>query len=237
MEHRIKNLLSGPGFYGVLALCILAAGVGGYFLLLREKPPEETAVRPDVQAASPVTDLPEHEPAAEETPLPEETPDTAEVSAPAAMPEVTVVPDDTPVAPEAPMAVVSPLQGEVVAAFSVDQLLYDETMDDWRTHDGVDIAAPEGDPVLAACAGTVVSVADDVLMGTTVVLRHDGGYETTYANLQASPPVEEGEPVSAGQVIGAVGSTAAAETAQGPHLHFAVTKDGEAVDPDAFLEP
>ena len=91
--------------------------------------------------------------------------------------------------------------------------------------------------MLAACAGTVVSVADDVLMGTTVVLRHDGGYETTYANLQASPPVEEGEPVSAGQVIGAVGSTAAAETAQGPHLHFAVTKDGEAVDPDAFLEP
>ena len=49
--------------------------------------------------------------------------------------------------------------------------------------------------------------------------------------------MEEGEPVSAGQVIGAVGSTAAAETAQGPHLHFAVTKDGEAVDPDAFLEP
>ena len=90
MEHRIKNLLSGPGFYGVLALCILAAGVGGYFLLLREKPPEETAVRPDVQAASPVTDLPEHEPAAEETPLPEETPDTAEVSAPAAMPEKNI---------------------------------------------------------------------------------------------------------------------------------------------------
>ena len=109
-------------------------------------------------------------------------------------------------------------------------------MDDWRTHDGLDIAAAAGDAVLAASAGTVLSVTDDALMGTTVVIGHGGGYETTYASLQADPPVAEGESVSAGQVIGAVGATAAAEAAQGPHLHFAVTKDGAAVDPETFLE-
>ena len=147
-----------------------------------------------------------------------------------------MVPDDTPVAADEPMVVVSPLQGEVAAVFSVDALLYDETMDDWRTHDGLDIAAAAGDAVLAASAGTVLSVTDDALMGTTVVIGHGGGYETTYASLQADPPVAEGESVSAGQVIGAVGATAAAEAAQGPHLHFAVTKDGAAVDPETFLE-
>ena len=236
MEHRIKNLLSGPGFYGALALCILAVGVGGYFLLLREEPPAETAVlQPDVQAASPVTDLPEHEPAAEETPPAAAAEEPEEVPAAAVMPEAPVVPDDTPVAADEPMVVVSPLQGEVAAVFSVDALLYDETMDDWRTHDGQDIAAAAGDAVLAASAGTVLSVTDDALMGTTVVIGHGGGYETTYASLQVDPPVAEGESVSAGQVIGAVGATAAAEAAQGPHLHFAVTKDGEAVDPDTFL--
>ena len=230
MEHRIKNLLSGPGFYGALALCILAVGVGGYFLLLREEPPAETAVlQPDVQAASPVTDLPEHEPAAEETPPAAAAEEPEEVPAAAVMPEAPVVPDDTPVAADEPMVVVSPLQGEVAAVFSVDALLYDETMDDWRTHDGLDIAAAAGDAVLAASAGTVLSVTDDALMGTTVVIGHGGGYETTYASLQADPPVAEGESVSAGQVIGAVGATAAAEAAQGPHLHFAVTKDGAAV--------
>ena len=150
------------------------------------------------------------------------------------MPEVTV--DDTPVAAEAPSVVVSPLQGEVVAAFSVDQLLYNETLDDWRTHDGVDIAATAGDAVLAASAGTVLSVSNDPMMGTTVVIGHSGGYETTYANLQTGPLVEEGESVSAGQAIGAVGTTAAAESAQGAHLHFAVTREGEAVDPQAFLD-
>ena len=145
--------------------------------------------------------------------------------------------DDTPVVAEEPQVVVSPLQGEVVAAFSVDQLLYNETLDDWRTHDGVDIAAAEGDAVLAACAGTVAVRHDDPLMGTTVVLGHSDGYETTYANLQAEPPVEEGETVTAGQAIGAVGTTAAAESAQGAHLHFAVTRDGRGGGPADVPEP
>ena len=77
-------------------------------------------------------------------------------------------------------------------------------------------------------------MTDDPLMGTTVVLEHDNGYQTTYANLQTKPNVEVGDPVSAGQIIGAVGTTAAAESGQ-PHLHFAVTKDGKAVDPNEYL--
>ena len=164
-------------------------------------------------------------------PLPEEPEEETE---PVVMPEVTIPVDDTPVVAEEPHVVVLPIQGEVLTAFSVDQLLYNETLDDWRTHDGVDIAAAEGDAVLAACAGTVSSITDDPLMGTTVVLEHDNGYQTTYANLQAKPNVEAGDPVSAGQIIGAVGTTAAAESGQ-PHLHFAVTKDGKAVDPNEYL--
>ena len=230
MANKIKSLLGGGGFYAVLALCVVAVGVGGYFLLLRQEPrqevPEET---PDVQTTAPA-ELPEHEPVVETVPLEE----PEEESAPVSMPEVIV--DDTPVVAEEPSIVVSPLQGEVVAAFSVDQLLYNETLDDWRTHDGVDIAATAGDAVLAASAGTVLSVTDDPMMGTTVVIGHSGGYETTYANLQTEPLVEEGETVSAGQAIGAVGTTAAAESAQGAHLHFAVTREGEAVDPQAFLD-
>lgn len=58
--------------------------------------------------------------------------------------------DDTPVVAAIPQVVVAPLEGEVVAAFSVDQLAYNETLGDWRTHDGVDIAAAEGTSVLAA---------------------------------------------------------------------------------------
>lgn len=231
MTNKVRSLLGGPGFYAVLALCIVAAGVGGYFLLLREDSQAAVPAVPDTEASAPAEDLPEHEPVVETVPLEE----PEEESEPAVMPEVTVPLDDTPVVAEEPQVVVSPLQGEVVAAFSVDQLQYNEMLDDWRTHDGVDIAAAEGDAVLAACAGTVASVSDDPLMGTTVVLRHSDGYETTYANLQAEPAVETGDTVTAGQAIGAVGTTAVAESARGAHLHFSVTKDGEAVDPDTFL--
>ena len=179
MANKIKSLLGGGGFYAVLALCVVAVGVGGYFLLLRQEPqqevPEET---PDVQTTAPA-ELPEHEPVVETVPMeePEEErepmEEPEEEREPVSMPEVTV--DDTPVAAEAPSVVVSPLQGEVVAAFSVDQLLYNETLDDWRTHDGVDIAAAAGDAVLAASAGTVLSVTDDPMMGTTVVIGHSDG--------------------------------------------------------------
>ena len=139
-------------------------------------------------------------------------------------------------AAEAPRLIVSPLNGEVLAAFSVDQLAYNPTLGDWRTHDGVDISAKPGTTVLAASSGTVTAVEDDPMMGTTVVIEHDGGYQTTYANLQDTPTVSAGDAVSAGQIIGAVGTTAVAEAAQSPHLHFSVSKDGAFVDPNEFLD-
>ena len=150
------------------------------------------------------------------------------------MPEAEV--DDTPVIAAPPQLTVSPLKGEVLMAFSMDQLVYSPTLADWRTHDGVDISATPGTTVLAATAGTVASVEDDPLMGTTVMIDHEDGYTTTYANLQAKPTVEPGDLVTAGQIIGAVGTTAAAEAAQSPHLHFSVTQNGEAVDPNTFLD-
>ena len=150
---------------------------------------------------------------------------------------VTNVPDTRTTAPttEVQSALyVLPVSNTVAAAFSREPV-HSETMGDWRTHNGVDIAAKAGTTVLAACAGAVQTVTEDPLLGTTVVLEHDGGYQTTYANLQADPGVEVGEAVSAGQIIGAVGTTAPGEDGT-PHLHFAVTLDGKAVDPGEFLE-
>ena len=151
-------------------------------------------------------------------------------------PPVTTPITAEPVTPVAPRLIVSPLSGETVAAFSMDELAYSETLADWRTHDGIDIKADAGTQVLAASSGTVLSVADDDLMGTTVVIAHDGGYETTYSNLQSVPTVAPEQYVSAGQVIGAVGATSLAEASMSPHLHFSVTKDGEIIDPQEFLK-
>jgi murein DD-endopeptidase MepM/ murein hydrolase activator NlpD len=229
MASKFKSLLGGTGFYAALALCVMAVGIGGYFLLFDRETPTGEAL-PEAEASAPAPDI------VEDT-LPVETvaPEPAEEEIPVSMPAVDIPADNTPVVAEAPQLVVSPLQGEVVSAFSVDELVYNETLADWRTHDGVDISAQAGTAVMAASGGTVLAVADDTLMGTTVVLEHANGYQTVYANLQAKPTVSQGESVSAGQVIGAVGTTASAESAQGPHLHFSVTKNGDTIDPNEFL--
>jgi len=234
MTGKSKSVLSGAGFYTVLLLCLVAVGAGAYFLLFRGAPsgtdggqPAAAAVSIPAEAVSPAAG---EKPVAAESVLPEKA------EAPAETAETVETVDDTPIAAEAPSLVVSPLRGEVVAAFSVDALQYSQTLEDWRTHDGIDIAAAQGTKVLAASAGTVLSVSDDSLMGTTVVLGHSGGYQTTYANLQSQPNVKKGDSVSAGQVLGAVGTTSLAESAEGPHLHFSVTENGDAVDPEAYLK-
>ena len=232
MDNKKWEALRGSaGFYITLAVCLLVVGVSGWMLLSdRGKEPAVVVEDPVPEVSAPAPEVMEEEPepAAVETIRPQPVEETP------AMPEVEV--DDTPVVAQAPRLVVSPLNGQVLTAFSVDKLVYDVTMDDWRVHDGVDISAKPGTTVLAACSGTVLAVEDDPMMGTTVTIAHDGGYQTTYASLQSKPTVEAGDTVSAGQIIGAVGTTAKAESGQSPHLHFSVTKDGDAVNPEEFLK-
>ena len=227
-RRAARHSLTGTGLYIALFLGLTALAVTGYWMLLpssTDKTPTNVTEPPVTTpiTAEPVTpDVPEVKP--EEPTEPVQS--VVEVTVSEKEPEVT-----EPVTPVAPRLIVSPLSGETVAAFSMDELAYSETLADWRTHDGIDIKADAGTQVLAASSGTVLSVADDDLMGTTVVIAHDGGYETTYSNLQSVPTVAPEQYVSAGQVIGAVGTTSLAEASMSPHLHFSVTKDGEIIDP------
>ena len=225
-NHRSANILSGTGFYIALFLGLTALAVAGYWMLLPSHEKAEPVASPQEIA------VPDPEPPEEVIPepeMPEVEPES--VQAPVWTPAPQSIPE--PVTP--PQLIVSPLTGETLSVFSMDELLYSETLSDWRTHDGIDIAAEPGTQVLAACSGTVLSVADDDMMGTTVVIGHDDGYETVYANLQSITTVEPEEYVSAGQVIGSVGKTSIAEAAETPHLHFSVRQNGEPIDPADFL--
>lgn len=94
-----------------------------------------------------------------------------------------------------------------------------------RQHDAIDILAPLGTPVIAAMAGRVDKLFGSTEGGNTIYIRSpDGMTMTYYAHLSAyAPGLAEGQPVRAGQVIGAVGATGNADPAA-PHLHFAVLR-------------
>jgi len=128
-----------------------------------------------------------------------------------------------------------PVQGELERYHQMDSLAYDVTMRDWRTHEGVDIAAALGSTVAASRSGSVQSIVEDDLYGTVVSIDHGDGSMSVYANLASVPTVNVGDWVESGQVIGSVGTTALCEIGQGTHLHFAMYVNGESVDPLSYL--
>lgn len=228
---------TGGGLYIALAVCILSVvcvGVYGAVLGLvkpmtgttdprGEELPRVTAQEPN--GGTPASsnrgdhqdDMPPKKTAPTENPV--EEPDQS----------VSV----TPVAPE----FVLPLVGSVIKEYSDDLLVYSETMNDYRVHNGIDLASVIGERVKVMTDGVVESVYDDPLMGETVVIDHGNGLKSVYQGLMPSVPdgIEAGAAVKAGDVIGGVGDTALVECAEEPHLHFEVWQDGVPVDPRTFF--
>ncbi|HYA01281.1 MAG TPA: M23 family metallopeptidase [Candidatus Binatia bacterium] len=98
-------------------------------------------------------------------------------------------------------------------------------------HSGIDLAVAAGTPVHATLAGSCQVIDDRTGYGLHVVIDHGSGLTSLYAHLEAVS-VHNGEPVSAGQRIGLVGSTG---NSTGPHLHFEIRIDGVAQDPQLFV--
>ncbi len=224
--ENFKNFMSGRGYYIALILCAVAIGISGY-MYYRTANENGTPAGPDVSVAA---TLPE-----------EELPSIAQPTQPTqTTPEATRPVQPTPAATQGqgskPSKTVSPVKGETVASYAMDCLAYNPTTRDWRVHNGVDIAAEAGTKVCAAAAGEVYTVYKDDTMGYTVVISHSGGYKTCYSSLSEDVAVKVGDKVTAGQTIGTVGNSALLESAIGDHLHFAVTCNGEQVDPADFLK-
>ena len=129
-----------------------------------------------------------------------------------------------------------PVEGEIIREYAQDNLVYSETLEEWITHNGIDIKADKTTVVKAAEAGVVKSIKNDPRYGLTIVIEHDNTYQTVYSNLLTSEFVLEGETVEKGQSIGTVGNSAIFEIADEPHLHFEILKDSIAVDPSIYIK-
>lgn len=209
-ENKHGRPFGGRGYYIGLILCAAAIGITGFvYRAGREEPAVQTANTPASitgEAKLPTRDT-----------APAESTEAAEPTA-------------------GKLKTCLPVQGEVLSPYAMEVLSYNQTTRDWRIHNGIDLAAPAGTQVVAAADGEVYTVYEDDTMGTTVVIRHDGGYTTRYCSLAAEVAVSAGQPVTMGQPIGAVGTTALMENALGDHVHFSVMKDDEPVDPMSFIQ-
>lgn len=117
-----------------------------------------------------------------------------------------------------------PVSGPITSGFGIR---YHPILHKTRLHSGVDFGAAMGSPVHAAAAGVVISARYMRGYGNTIIVDHGGGIATVYGHLSRLL-VSNGERVTRGQHIGAVGATG---LATGPHLHFEVRVNGHPVNP------
>ena len=228
-KQNKKNLAAKLSYISVgLAATFLVVGVVSALRIFEYA---ENAVQ---QTPMPI---PSAAPVFAQTPAPERLKPIAPITTKAPAETVAPEPDVTAVFKEQePFVIRVPLEGDILQPFSMDKLVYSKSMGDWRVHSGVDIACNTGTEVKAAAGGTVQRLFKDALLGYTVVLSHDGGYETWYQNLASTEMLTVGQKVEQGDCIGAVGDSAPSEMLEEAHMHFAV-KEGETfVNPLDFIE-
>lgn len=248
-KNEIKEPISAKrkGFYIILLLGITAIGI---YAVLNSLLPNTIAKKPN---QTPTASSAYSSPSPDYESVPANAPGVPyDASEPMTDNEInsqtktTEKPKNTP-EPEMTQAPISqnskpelaqpPVSGKIVKDFSDTDLVYSETMNDWRTHAGVDIAANLDMPITAISDGTLKKVYEDSLFGTTVIVNHkDAGYDSIYCNLKDATTEPIGATIKMGDVLGKVGKSAVSETNEQPHLHFEIKVDDTFLDPKEFVK-
>lgn len=204
---RVKDLLM---LFSIFALCVITVAVTGTV----SKKDKKTAVNTEVLKDD--TDIPKQ---TEEKTLQVETAvkNINETKTPLPKLEFQKMVDGTIIKPHSP-----------------NELIYSETMDDWRIHNGVDIACPIGSDIVSAERGVVKSVKYDINYGNTVIVESDE-YTLIYSSLSSEVAVSEGETISKGQLIGKSADSCMIEICDEPHIHFEMAKNNTQVDPLEYI--
>lgn len=247
-SRKLGNFLAGKGFYVVLFICTAVIGVSAWILFSagNEFNASDTGgskasvsqFNPDARVSGGNTMTPDGmgvKPNVSSTPSAGNASAAPTAKATEGNEKTSTAEDKSETAMAKQLTFVWPVVGSIEVMYSVDELLYNKTMSDWRTHDGIDISSTIGTKVMAAADGTVAEIKNDDLFGTTVIIDHGNGLKSIYANLAKTPVVKKGDKVAMGSVIGSVGDTAIGESSEAAHLHFAMTKNNLPVDPSKYL--
>lgn len=129
-----------------------------------------------------------------------------------------------------------PTDGNVVSVYSPEVLVYNQTLDQYKTNDSIGIATTKGADVFASYDGIVKKISKSVDQGNYIMIDHGNGWITTYSQLDDSMKVAVGDQVQKGQQIGTISTPSTQNVMLGTHLDFKVTKNDESINPLDVLE-
>lgn len=243
---------TGAGFYIALCCCVAAMGIVGFVNTQREKSDVQMNTdTSDVAESFPVITLPEvSEMPVVETeakkvaePKPEKKekePEKKDIFEDADVIEAGENPEfydgaviESISIKDKPVFTI-PVDGEICHKFTGNELYYDDVMGDYRTHNGIDIKADPDSDVVCGADGVIESVYEGTL-GKTVVINHNNGFYTTYANLDDIQSLKAGMEVKQGDFLAHVGSYAHGEKTTEPHIHFEIISDNVFLNPEEYL--
>jgi len=236
MKHsKNQSFIEGKGFYIALCSCIAVLGLIAYIGSSLKKQDNMSKVSDSVIAEEPTstpkiimaisTPVPTIIPA-KVTPKPSPTLSNAVQTLKQAQ--------TIPPTPPKKVSYIMPCDGKIIGTFS-ESLVYNKTMDDWRTHNGIDIKADIGTDVKSVCDGKVEAVGINTL-GNFITVSN-GEYKFIYSNLaEESISLKDGDSVKKGGIIGKVGNTTIEEKSLDSHLHLEVLKDSENINPLDILK-
>jgi murein DD-endopeptidase MepM/ murein hydrolase activator NlpD len=128
-----------------------------------------------------------------------------------------------------------PLSGKISREYNIKELLYFEAIEEWRTHQGLDIQADGNLNVYSSYDGTVEKVNKDSTMGIEIVINHGDDIFTLYSCL-SSNAVNVGDKVQKSQKIGTLGVVENIEMSDVPHLHYEIIVKGKNYDPSSYYK-
>ncbi len=240
-QSKLGKFMSGKGFYLALAVCLIGTGTAAWVAVdrtLGSIDQNNTNLLNSLSSSQEEAkwDFPTTEEAGnEQSGISVSSAPSSSSSTPSSSLEQSVgqsqasEPLDSQQTPSI-SAFILPIDGEIFAGYSGGKLVKDPTLNEWKTHNGIDIKAAKGTPVYCVANGTVTETYQDPMWGYTVEISHGEGLTSIYCGLAKDLMVQKGDTVKISQQIGTV-DTVPAEIALEEHLHFGMKCDGKWVDP------
>lgn len=234
-EPEEKKNKFTKGFYIVLALCLCAIGVAGWYTyadvknymdsdvpksVITSSEPQNKQAEAKISGVTKSTEVEteeETELATEEFVQEESEEDTSEIQ--------TVEREKASPVGE---------NREIIGEFSAEKFIYFETLKDWRLHKGIDYAIDEGSDVYSISQGEVKDIVKDDIYGQGIVIEFYDMFIATYYGVEPTENIAIGSILEAGDVIGKVVEIPC-EKSEKSHIHLEITREGNQVNPETYL--